>query len=34
MFMTINFGRVEIYNEEFTSIKSLDPLITGFCNVT
>ena len=26
--MTINFGRVGIYNEEFPSMKLLDPLIT------
>ena len=33
MSMGINFGRVEIHNEEFPSIKSPDPLITWSCNV-
>ena len=28
MSMAINFGRVEIYNEGFSSMKSPDPLIT------
>ena len=34
MSMAINFGRVGIYNEEFPSIKSPDPLITWSCKVT
>ena len=34
MLMAINFGRVGIYNEEFYSIKSQDPLITWSCKVT
>ena len=34
MSIAINFGRVEIYNEEFLSIKSPDPLITWSCKVT
>ena len=31
MSMAINFGRVGIYNEEFPSTKSSEPLITWFC---
>ena len=34
MFMVINFGRVGIYNEEFSSIKSPDPLIPRSSKVT
>ena len=34
MFMAINFSRVEIYNKEFSSIKSPDPLIMWSCKVT
>ena len=34
MSTAINFCRVGIYNEEFPSIKSLDPLITWSCEVT
>ena len=34
MFMVINFGRVGIYNEEFSSIKSPDPLIPWSSKVT
>ena len=33
MSMAINFGRVEIYNKEFPSIKSSDPLIALSCKV-
>ena len=34
MSMAINFGRVEIYNKEFPSIKSSNPLITLSYKVT
>ena len=33
MSITINFGKVGIYNEDFPSIKSPDPLITWSCKV-
>ena len=32
--MAVSFGMVGIYNEEFPSIKSPDPLITWSCKVT
>ena len=31
--MAINFGRVGVYNEGFSSIKSPDPLITWSCKL-
>ena len=34
MFVTVNFGRVGIYNEEISFIKSLDLLIPWFYKVT
>ena len=34
MLVVINFGRVRIYNEDFFSIKSPDPFITWFFQVT
>ena len=34
MSIRINFVRVVIYNEEFPSINSPDPLITWYCKVT
>ena len=32
--MAVNIRRMGIYNEEFPSIKSPDPLITWSCKVT
>ena len=34
MFVAVIFGMVGIYNKEFPSIKSPDPLITWSCKVT
>ena len=34
MSMTISFGRVWIYKEELSSIKSSDPWIKWFCKVS
>ena len=34
MSMSIDFARVGIYNKEFFSITSPDPLITWSCKVT